>query len=573
MTMDVNALAMAGKLPPHPLQGVERVHLGPDGHLRRGAPPGEPDDAKTPWDAEGDQPESDPPPGFFDDAPGDSSSVEGRVPPHDLDAEGAVLSAVMVDPGALAKVEFLKPEHFYSEAHRRIFEAALAVHADGASADVVTVATRLRDTERLAQIGGMVYLTTVLNSAPAVANVAAYGATVHAKWRLRQLLLTCQRVTSQAYAGVGDVVAFVDGARDAVVAIAAAVPVDATSTALLDGPALAAPLPALEYVVADIGLVAGGGAPHLVAGYGFSGKTLAVQSMALSLAAGRPVWGAYGVRDRRRVIHIDLEQGERLTRRRYQRLARAMGVDLEALGDALVVAVMPPLQLSATYADRWRAMMEGRDLAIIDSFRAATGGQDENSSDIRAGLDMLGQLSEQTGCRALGLHHARKGGPDDPGGRYAIRGSSAIFDAVDSAYLFTAAKGEPIGVEHVKARSHGEPIAAFALVIADVEVNGDPRAGVSVEVRGAELVAARREEQAAAARASRAHADAEVVRSVLRDQPGIGARDLRAQVRLAGGLGYERLGDALAHLGDAVDIRDEVKGRSRVARHYLRGAS
>jgi hypothetical protein len=59
--------------------------------------------------------------------------------------------------------------------------------------------------------------------------------------------------------------------------------------ALLDGPALAVPLPPLEYLVKEIGLVAGSGAPHLVAGYGFTGKTLAMQALALSLAAGRGV--------------------------------------------------------------------------------------------------------------------------------------------------------------------------------------------------------------------------------------------------------------------------------------------
>ena len=59
-------------------------------------------------------------------------AIEGRVPPHDLDAEAAVLSAVMVDPLALDKViEFLKPEHFYSEAHRRIFEACVELQRDG----------------------------------------------------------------------------------------------------------------------------------------------------------------------------------------------------------------------------------------------------------------------------------------------------------------------------------------------------------------------------------------------------------------------------------------------------------
>ncbi|HEY3817174.1 MAG TPA: replicative DNA helicase [Polyangiaceae bacterium] len=149
------------------------------------------------------------------------SSVEGRVPPHDLDAEGAVISAVMVDPGALDKVnEFLKPEHFYSEAHRRIFEACVELSSTGRPVDVVQVATWLRDRERLAQVGGMAYLTEVLNTAPAVANVAAYGKTIHEKWRVRQLILTCQRVTSQGYAGYGEAQSFIDGAEQAVYDIA-----------------------------------------------------------------------------------------------------------------------------------------------------------------------------------------------------------------------------------------------------------------------------------------------------------------------------------------------------------------
>ena len=56
--------------------------------------------------------------------------IAGRVPPHDLDAEAAVLSAVMLKRDALDQVaEILKPEHFYSEANGRVFEAAVAQSA------------------------------------------------------------------------------------------------------------------------------------------------------------------------------------------------------------------------------------------------------------------------------------------------------------------------------------------------------------------------------------------------------------------------------------------------------------
>jgi len=141
-------------------------------------------------------------------------NIEGRVPPHDLDAEAAVLSAVMIDGAALDKVlEFLKPEHFYSEAHRRIYEACIELRTVGQPVDVVQVGTWLKNRERIAQVGGMGYLTEILNAAPAIANVAAYGRTIHEKWRVRQLILTCQRVSAQGYIDYGEAQQFIDGAE------------------------------------------------------------------------------------------------------------------------------------------------------------------------------------------------------------------------------------------------------------------------------------------------------------------------------------------------------------------------
>jgi hypothetical protein len=334
---------------------------------------------------------------------------------------------------------------------------------------------------------------------------------------------------------------------------------------VLDGPALARPLPELDYLVREIGMVGGAGAPHLVAGYGFSGKTLALQSLAISLAAGRPVWGAYRSPPRR-VLHVDLEQGERLTRRRYQRLALATGVDLVSLGDALAVAVMPAISLVDESLDPWVRLMAGRDLLVVDSLRAATAGADENASDIRAGLDRLGQASEQTGCRALVISHSRKPTDDDKGGRYAIRGSSAIYDAADAAYVFSAEKGEPVRVEQVKARSAGELVDPWALVISDVLSESDPKAGLSVELRGAELIIERRDQRAAVARRDQGRSDVAKVRSILGRQPGLGTRELRSATGLSG----DRLAAAIIELGTSVETRDEVKGRSRTTRHFLR---
>lgn len=345
----------------------------------------------------------------------------------------------------------------------------------------------------------------------------------------------------------------------------------APPVALLMGADLAVPVPDPDYLIRELGLTAGAGAPHLVAGYGFSGKTLAVHALGLMLAADGAVWGVYVAQPRRprRVLLVDLEQGRRLTLRRLQRLARAQGVDIASLGDALAVAVMPALTLDAAHLDAWHALMEGRDVIVIDSLRAATPGQDENSSEIREALDMLGSLSEKTGCRAIVIHHSRKPTENDSGARYSVRGSSALFDACDAAYVFSAEKDEPIRVECVKAREHGELVEPIALVISDVEQDGDPRAGLAVSVHGVELVAQQHAARRANAERAQVAADVVAIEGVLLGSPGLGTRSLRVACRLAGITRSDRVDAALASLGGRVVVRDEVRGRARVAAHYL----
>ena len=133
-------------------------------------------------------------------ADGSASTVpEGRVPPHDMDAEAAVLSAVMLDPHALDDLVDLEPRHFYSESHRRIFEAAVELRAARQPVDVVTVGGWLKDRGRIAQVGGMSYLTELLNAAPAVANVGPYGRRVRDLWRVRQFIATAKRAAALGY--------------------------------------------------------------------------------------------------------------------------------------------------------------------------------------------------------------------------------------------------------------------------------------------------------------------------------------------------------------------------------------
>lgn len=138
----------------------------------------------------------------------------GRVPPHDLDAEAAVLAAIVLSRAALDLVlEILEPRHFFSEGNGYIFDAAKQLAMQGTPIDIVTVATWLRDRERLTQIGGATYLAQLADATPAVAHVVAHAQAVYEKWRRRELIAICQRASDDAYGDVSRVQELISGTK------------------------------------------------------------------------------------------------------------------------------------------------------------------------------------------------------------------------------------------------------------------------------------------------------------------------------------------------------------------------
>jgi replicative DNA helicase len=151
----------------------------------------------------------------------DPSMLAGRVPPHDLDAEAAVLAAMLLNREAVTMgLSLLLPEHFYSDANCRIFEAITDLNGNGIPCDIISVASWLRDREKLAQIGGASYLAQVSDATPAVAHIAAHAATVIEKWQLRCVIASCQKISSEGYGDVGVVSEFLSSAAECLSQIA-----------------------------------------------------------------------------------------------------------------------------------------------------------------------------------------------------------------------------------------------------------------------------------------------------------------------------------------------------------------
>ncbi|WP_437329317.1 bifunctional DNA primase/polymerase [Sorangium sp. So ce381] len=234
-----------------------------------------------------------------------------------------------------------------------------------------------------------------------------------------------------------------------------------------------APLPPTNWIVRDLQLCAG--RPSMLAGYGYSGKTLAAQALALAAAAGLPVWGRFPVSRKMVVRHVDHDQG-RATLRRYQRLARGMGIDERDLDNRLQAAILPPVYLNQPgVLEAYRNACEGVDLLIIDAFRGAIPGEDENDSKIRRCVDVLSQVSELTGTACVLIHHAAKPRESHTDNRTLLRGSSAIYDGCGSVFALVAAddKNGPKHITHLKSAAEAESglIEPFYLVIDEVKMD------------------------------------------------------------------------------------------------------
>ena len=137
-----------------------------------------------------------------------------RVPPQNLDAEQSVLGAVLLDPDAAGRcADLLRPEEFYREAHRRIWEAVLALSERRQAVDVITVGEELGRSGQLEATGGLSYLSDLIASVPATANAPHYARIVAEKALLRDLLRATQEIAAAVDSGEEDADGLVDQAE------------------------------------------------------------------------------------------------------------------------------------------------------------------------------------------------------------------------------------------------------------------------------------------------------------------------------------------------------------------------
>lgn len=143
-----------------------------------------------------------------------------KLPPQNLEAEQSILGAILIDNDALPKaLEILDPEDFYKLSHKKIFNAMITLFEKNEPIDLITLTDYLRKKDELEQVGGISYISSLINMTPTAANIKYHSKIVREKSLLRGLLRASNEIARKVYEDSHDAEELVDYAERSIFTI------------------------------------------------------------------------------------------------------------------------------------------------------------------------------------------------------------------------------------------------------------------------------------------------------------------------------------------------------------------
>ncbi|MCF7927901.1 MAG: replicative DNA helicase [Spirochaetales bacterium] len=130
----------------------------------------------------------------------DGLSRKGIIPPHNIEAERAVLGAVLLDSDSITTVlQYLRAEDFYKTSHRRVFSAAIQLFDRSEAIDLLTISDELSSQGYLSDVGGADYVASLVDQVPTSANVEFYAKIVQSSSIRRRMLKIAEDINADAF--------------------------------------------------------------------------------------------------------------------------------------------------------------------------------------------------------------------------------------------------------------------------------------------------------------------------------------------------------------------------------------
>jgi len=141
--------------------------------------------------------------------------AEEKLPPHDIEAEEAAIGSLLIDPEAILKIATsLKPEDFFSETNRVIYQACFSLYQRNEAINQITVAHELMRQDKLEQIGGAAFLSHSISNVPTSLHVEYYAQIVSNTAIMRRLIAAAGQIEALGYAASPDIEANLNKAED-----------------------------------------------------------------------------------------------------------------------------------------------------------------------------------------------------------------------------------------------------------------------------------------------------------------------------------------------------------------------
>lgn len=398
------------------------------------------------------------------DAPGlDDAPLPGRRVPHNIEAEMALLGAILVNPQAYERVaDFLRSEHFALAEHRRIFDGVRCLADQGRLADGVTMKSHLDNAGALDQVGGIAYLNQLIDCAVTPSNAGEYGRLVHELHIRRVVIADAQDVLNRAYDGADDLLGAVESLRSTIEGMSAG---DRSGYLPFLGPGevtLVKESWLVKRAIPKTGLT-------VIFGPSGSGKTFVTTDIVMATSRGDD-WR--GCRTERGAVLYLSPDGGGLFLNRIVAYCQHRGIDTS---DHAVFTATCSIDLLAsgdgsdtTKVLRTIAQIEAKHgvsvvAVVVDTASRAMPGGDENAAkDMTRLIDNLGRIGD--GKRAvLVVHHS---GKDLAQG---MRGHSALHAAADC--VLKVHDGQ---IDIVKSRDGASGLAGgFGLKVVELGMDED----------------------------------------------------------------------------------------------------
>lgn len=402
-----------------------------------------------------------------------------QVPPHDRDAERALLAGIMRDPDRYLRIgDSLDAADFYTDAHQKIYLAVEAIHRGGDVPDLLTVASELRRAGHLADMGGYSYLADLFTLDPTGANAQRHAGIVREHAILRAVLRAGQALIREANNPRRPARQILDGWAETLAGLKARADRGTEQSSDFEFVNLST-MKAKPQKWAVPGRIPKG-CVTLIAAYGGLGKSTLVRSYIAAITTGRCAFGQTYTPERpgnvlmvaaeddyeTAVIPHLLAEGADLSR-----IDRPFPLQIEK-GKRTRVHLRP--EHIADLQDRLKRMPTLPHTLYIDpiaSFSGRAGINDAKATEVRSVIDPLSDMAQATGMAVIVIAHMNKGATNGPAAN-RVAGSRAYVDAVRLAYIIgehpddpdntrvlALAKPNIIGVNRKSATFRLEPIA------------------------------------------------------------------------------------------------------------------